>query len=120
MLCLGVGTIGIFIPVLPTTPLFLAAAWFFARSSKKIHNWLLYHPIMGQYIRDYIEKRGVQHRVRQRALLILWSSLILTMILIQKTSVTVILCTIGSLVSLYILSLQVLPATTGKDLPEEA
>ena len=120
ILCLIIGIIGIVIPVLPTTPLLLAGAWFFARSSPKFHHWLLYHPILGQYIRDYIQKKAVKKSVRNRALVILWSGLLITMYLVQKQIVSISLAVIGSLVTIHLLRLTVLPETTNFDVPEES
>lgn len=52
------GVIGIFLPVLPTTPFLLVAAWAFARSSPRLHTWLREHPRLGAYVRDW-EEAGV-------------------------------------------------------------
>ena len=52
-LSLGLGIIGIFLPLLPTTPFVLLAAYFFSRSSKRLHRWLVEHPRFGHYIRDW-------------------------------------------------------------------
>lgn len=120
VLCLLIGAIGIIIPVLPTTPLLLAGAWFFARSSQKFHHWLLYHPLFGQYIRDYVEKKAVKKSARTRALMLLWSGMLLTMILVQKTTVNFILPLIGALVTFHLLHLKVLPESAESEVPEES
>ena len=117
LVCLITGIIGIIIPILPTTPLLLAGAWFFARSSPKFHNWLLYHPLLGQYIRDYIQKKAVKKSVRNRALVILWSGLVITMILVDRQIVMILFTLIGSAVSIHLLKLTVLPETTNLDDP---
>lgn len=108
ILCVLVGTLGIFIPILPTTPLLLAAAWFFARSSPRFHSWLMNHPLHGRYIRDYLEKHAVRKSHRTKALILLWSGMALTLFLVRKPVVTLILGIIGSLVSIHLLRLRVL------------
>ena len=55
---LALGVVGIFLPVLPTTPLVLLAAWCFSRSSERLHRKLLDHPRLGPPIRDW-EAHGV-------------------------------------------------------------
>jgi uncharacterized membrane protein YbaN (DUF454 family) len=50
---LGMGVLGVFLPLLPTTPLVLLAAFFFSRGSERLHRWLVEHPAMGRYIRDW-------------------------------------------------------------------
>ncbi len=57
-LCVAAGVVGIFLPLLPTTPFLLLALWAFARSSDKLHAWLREHPRLGHYVIDW-EEAGV-------------------------------------------------------------
>jgi uncharacterized membrane protein YbaN (DUF454 family) len=61
MVFLGLGTLGILLPGLPTTPFLVLAAWAFARSSRRFHAWLTTHPLFGPPIR-----RWQAHRVIPR------------------------------------------------------
>ena len=58
-LSVGLGFVGIFIPVLPTTAFLLLAAWFYARSSERFYNWLLSNRLFGKYLTSYLEGKGV-------------------------------------------------------------
>lgn len=51
--CVGLGVIGIFLPLLPTTPFLLLALWAFARSSRRFHQWLLNHRILGRFVAEW-------------------------------------------------------------------
>ncbi|MEA3276062.1 MAG: YbaN family protein [Pseudomonadota bacterium] len=53
VLALALGILGIFLPLLPTTPFVLLAAFFFSRGSARLHRWLVEHPRFGRYIRDW-------------------------------------------------------------------
>jgi uncharacterized protein len=53
ILCVILGTIGIFLPILPTTVFFLLAAAAFARSSDRLYNWIMNHRLFGRFIRNY-------------------------------------------------------------------
>ena len=59
--CLAVvlGILGIFLPLLPTTPFLLLAAACFFRSSPRLYNWLISHKRMGPYIRNFREHRAI-------------------------------------------------------------
>ena len=58
-LSLALGIVGIFLPVLPTTPFLLLSAYCFSKSSEKFYNWLITNKIFGKYIRDYREQKGI-------------------------------------------------------------
>jgi len=61
LIAVGFGVLGIVVPILPTTPFLLVAAFCFARSSPRLHNWLLAHPTFGILISDW-QKYGVIRR----------------------------------------------------------
>ena len=64
ILCLILGFIGVFLPLLPTTPFILLAAFCFSKSSERIHRWLLQHPRFGPLIRDWQEHRVIRPRAK--------------------------------------------------------
>ena len=66
-LSLLVGVIGIFLPLLPTTPLVLLAAYCFSRGSKRWEAWMLAHPRFGPMVRDWRANRAVPLRAKQLA-----------------------------------------------------
>jgi len=74
-LSLGLGLLGVFLPLLPTTPFLLLAAFCFLRGSPRMHRWLLSHRVLGPYIRDFQEGRGIPLRSKLIALALMWPSL---------------------------------------------
>lgn len=67
VLSLGLGILGIFLPLLPTTPFVLLAAFCFSRSSTRCEAWLLDHPRFGPMIRDWRQHRAIPWRAKQLA-----------------------------------------------------
>ena len=72
LLSLVLGVVGIFLPLLPTTPLLLLSAWCFIRSSTKLYDWLLSHPYLGKYIRNFREHRAIPLRVKILSVTMVW------------------------------------------------
>lgn len=68
---LGLGAVGIFVPMLPTVPLWLLAAACFARSSARVYNWLMNHERFGHGIREWRHHRSIPYRARAPALALL-------------------------------------------------
>lgn len=60
----GVGIIGVFLPLLPTTPFLLLAAACYAKSSDRFYNWLLGNRWFGNYIKNYREGRGISLKAK--------------------------------------------------------
>ena len=68
----GVGIVGIFVPILPATPFLLIAAALYARSSRRFYNWLINNRIFGQYIKNYREGKGIPLRLKLITIILLW------------------------------------------------
>ena len=76
LISLGLGILGIFLPVLPTTPLLLLAAALFLRSNMKLYDWLLNHPQLGPYIRNFMEHKAIPLKVKIISVSLVWITLL--------------------------------------------
>lgn len=76
LISLGLGILGAFLPVLPTTPLLLLAAFLFLRSNRRLYDWLMNHPKMGPYITNFIKHKAIPLRVKVIAVSTLWLTLL--------------------------------------------
>lgn len=63
---------GIFLPLLPTTPLLLLAAALWLKSSDRLYNWLINHPTFGEYIRNFQQHRAIPLKVKIYAVSLVW------------------------------------------------
>jgi len=105
-ICIGLGVIGVFLPILPTTPFLILATVLSYNSSPKIRRWLLDHPVFGDTIQNYLENRSITITALRRALITLWLCLLVTIWLVSEIWVGIILLVLGGLVTLYLLGLQ--------------
>lgn len=105
-LALSVGTVGVFMPVLPTTPFVLVAAACFGGSSPKLYHKLENSKYFGEYINAYRNKTGVSKAVKVHTLIFLWVMLCASMIIFPKPFVIAILLVVGISVSVHIIMLK--------------
>lgn len=95
-LFLGLGILGIFIPGLPTTPFLLLTAALYLRSSERLYQKLISNKIIGKYIKNYTEKRGITFRTKIHAIGIMWLMIgISTIFLIEIIWVRVLVLALG-------------------------
>jgi len=71
-LCVTLGIIGIFLPILPTTPFLLLAAILYSKSSERFLNWLYTNKLCGSYIKNYREGKGIPLKQKIFTITLLW------------------------------------------------
>jgi len=105
----GLGILGIFLPVLPTTPFLLLAAACYARSSPRFYCWLLNNRWFGTYIDNYRRKKGMPLKVKLLTVCLMWLTLILSLIFaVQSFILGLILVILVLGVSIHILRIKTL------------
>ena len=109
-LSLGLGILGIVVPLLPTTPLVLLSAWCFARSSDRLYNWLISHPRFGQVILNWQNHRGMQAKHKKKALLLTVASFVFS-IALAPMNLKILLVVIAICVMTRVSLIRVIPET---------
>lgn len=103
--CLAVvlGILGIFLPLLPTTPFLLLASACFARGSTRLHNWLQTNRVFGKYLRDYENGKGIPLRGKVWALIFMWTSMGYSVWrLHERPALQILVALIGTGVTIYL------------------
>lgn len=77
---LGIGVLGVVLPVLPTTPFVLLAAACFARSSDRFHQWLLDHRYFGPLVREWRQYRSIPYRTKVFAIAMMAATLTVSIV----------------------------------------
>jgi hypothetical protein len=105
-LAIGLGMLGIFLPLLPTTPFLLLAAACYARSSPRFYDWLINHRWLGEYVRNYRENRAVKLRAKVSAIILLWLTIGMSIVLIDPLWLKLFLGAVATAVTAHLLSLR--------------
>ncbi len=96
--------LGVFLPLLPTTPFLLLSAFCFARSSEKLHIWLLEHPYLGQNIQNWQENGSISRKAKVTSMAMILLTIVLSVVLQIHGSLLLIQIVVLSCVSLFILT----------------
>ena len=104
LLFTGLGIVGAFLPVMPTTVFLLVAAFFFARSSPKFYNWLLNNRAFGPLIRDWRAGLGLPLRAKVLAVSLIGVTVGSSALAVPVLWVKVMLVFVGLGVSAYLLT----------------
>ncbi len=81
---LTLGILGLFLPILPTTPFLLLSAFLFSKSSDGLYYKLINHPKLGPYIIDFQENKSIPLRIKIISVTTLWTTILLSIIFALK------------------------------------
>jgi hypothetical protein len=101
--CVALGVLGMFLPLLPTTVFLLMAAYCYSRSSERFHTWLLTNRLFGPYINNYKSGKGISVRQKVSTISILWLSIGVSIWMIGGFWVTLLLLAIAVGVTVHLL-----------------
>ncbi len=99
---LALGALGAILPILPTTPFVLLAAWCFARGSERFHKKLLDHRIAGPIICEWCLYRSIPRRVKKFAFMLMALSFSISIYIVPEIWQKIMLVTIASILAIYI------------------
>jgi uncharacterized membrane protein YbaN (DUF454 family) len=102
-LCVALGIIGIFLPLMPTTVFLLLAAYFYSRSSDRFYQMLVSNRYLGTYIHNYRAGHGMTMRHKVNSVTMLWLTVGISLWLLQSFALKILLFLIASSVSIFLL-----------------
>lgn len=109
LLAVALGLLGVFLPLLPTTPFLLLAAALFFRSSPRLYNWLLGHRTLGPYIRNFREHKAIPLHTKIVSVSLVWITLLYCAFCMgQPLWLSILLLLLASAISWHILSYKTL------------
>ena len=113
-ICVILGLIGIIVPLLPTTPFLLLAAFFYGKSSHRLQQWLFNNRVFGPYLTNYMEGKGISIRNKIYTLTLLWLAISYTIFFaISNFLIQILLLLIAICVSIHILTIKTIKQKSG-------
>ena len=109
-LALALGVIGIFLPVLPTTPFLLVAAACYARASTRLYVWLLGQPSLGPVVAEWRRSRSLPPGVKTRALIVVAATFAISILLVDITILRLGLVVTAVILALFLYRIPTAPA----------
>ncbi|MBY6019000.1 YbaN family protein [Ferrimonas balearica] len=106
--CLAVAaaTIGVFMPLIPTVPFLLLATFCFSRSSARMQVWLYNNRLLGPYLRNYLERKGLTKRQLISSLISMWVGMSIAILIAPVVAVKWGLVAIGVAVSIHLIRMK--------------
>lgn len=108
LISLALGILGIFLPILPTTPFLLLSASLFLKSSPDLYNWLIKQKYLGTYIRNFREHRAIPMRAKIISTLMVWVTLLYCAALINYIIFRILFILLAICITCHILSYKTL------------
>ncbi len=103
-IALGLGILGVFLPLLPTVPFLLLAASCYLKGSLRLYKWLLSHPYFGKIIQDYKENKVIPVKAKMSTIILLWLSIGISIFLVSTLWIRLLLLIIAVGVTIHVLS----------------
>ncbi len=106
---LGLAVVGIILPVMPTTIFVILAAYFFAKGSKRFHDWLLQNKVFGTYLSNYREGKGMSLGSKIFSISFLWVGIIFSVVMLEITWLKIALLAVAIAVTIHIYIIKTTP-----------
>ncbi|NLM13853.1 MAG: DUF454 domain-containing protein [Epulopiscium sp.] len=100
---LGLGILGIVLPILPTTPFLLLSLACYIKSSRKLYEFILQNKYLGPYVKDYVSGKGIPIHAKKKAIALIWITIgFCILVVVNKFLIKILLLIIAGSVSAYI------------------
>ncbi len=101
VLCVILAGLGVLLPGLPATPFLLLASFSFAKSSKKMHDWLVNNKIFGPILADFLDRKGIRLHIKIISLVMMWSMMLFSVFYLIDNDIIKYIAVGGALVGTF-------------------
>ena len=101
ILCVILAALGVLLPGLPATPFLLLASYSFARSSKRMHDWLVNNRIFGPILSDFLDRKGIRLHIKIISILMMWGMMLVSVFFLMENDVVKYIAVGGALIGTF-------------------
>lgn len=101
ILCVILAALGVLLPGLPATPFLLLASYSFARSSKRMHDWLVNNRIFGPILSDFLDRKGIRLHIKIISILMMWVMMLVSVFFLMENDVVKYVAIGGALIGTF-------------------
>ncbi len=101
ILCVILAALGVLLPGLPATPFLLLASYSFARSSKRMHDWLVNNRIFGPILSDFLDRKGIRLHIKIISILMMWGMMLVSVFFLMENDVVKYVAIGGALIGTF-------------------
>lgn len=101
IVCVILAGLGVLLPGLPATPFLLLASYSFARSSKRMHDWLINNKIFGPILSDFLDRKGIRLHIKVISILMMWSMMFVSVLFLIENDVVKYVATGGAVIGTF-------------------
>jgi uncharacterized protein len=93
--------LGVLLPGLPATPFLLLASYSFARSSKRMHDWLVNNKIFGPILSDFLDRKGIRLHIKIISIVMMWGMMLVSVFFLMENDVIKYVAIGGALIGTF-------------------
>ena len=101
ILCVILAALGVLLPGLPATPFLLLASYSFARSSKRMHDWLVNNKIFGPILSDFLDRKGIRLHIKIISILMMWGMMLVSVFFLIENDIVKYVAIGGALIGTF-------------------
>jgi uncharacterized membrane protein YbaN (DUF454 family) len=101
VLCVILAGLGVLLPGLPATPFLLLASFAFARSSKRMHDWLINNKVFGPILSDFLDRKGIRLHIKIISLVLMWGMMFFSVFYLIENDIVKYVTVGGALVGTF-------------------
>ena len=101
IVCVVLAALGVLLPGLPATPFLLLASYSFARSSKRMHDWLVNNKVFGPILSDFLDRKGIRLHIKIISIVMMWVMMLVSVFFLMENDIVKYVAVGGAIIGTF-------------------